>query len=105
MNFDQLKELVRKVGGILVMDGDRPEFVILSYNNNKYKDMEAEENVPISSRAGQNGLVEEEKSIEKLNQEISALKEGIRQKESAELLENMGDGGEGNQTPGAIDLG
>ena len=31
-DFEKLKTLARRLGGILVMQGDEPEFVILSYD-------------------------------------------------------------------------
>lgn len=82
MDFEQLKKLVKKLGGILVLNGNEPEFVILSYDQYKKADNaggDAEVNL---------GEEEDEKTIEKLNREILALKEEIRQKESAELIEN-----------------
>jgi hypothetical protein len=79
MNFNRLKELAKKFGGILVFDGDNPEFIILSYE--QYRKMEASKSFEeISDR--------EEETIEKLNREILALKEEIRQRESAELVES-----------------
>lgn len=79
-----------------MLDGEKPEFVILSYD--KYENIEAGgEEVPFST-VRRNGLSqsnsvagrvisteEEQESVERLNQEISALKEEIRQKEEAEL--------------------
>lgn len=84
MDFKRLKELAKKLGGILVLNGNEPEFVILSYDQYKKIDnaVNDEENL---------GGGEEEKTIEKLNREILALKEEIRQKESAELAENAGE--------------
>jgi uncharacterized protein YdcH (DUF465 family) len=83
MNFDQLKNLVRKLGGVLVLNGDKPEFVILSYDQyQKIDGATGSEEKP----AGEGG----EEAIERLNREILALKEEIRQKESAELVENVG---------------
>ena len=99
MQFSRLKELVRKLGGVLVLDGDDPEFVILSYD--KYENMEQGEEVPFStvrnglarSNAGNSGGIsadpsaeEDQDAVEKLNQEILALKEEIRLKEEAELV-------------------
>ena len=83
MDFKQLKKLAKKLGGILVLDGNEPEFVILPYDQ-----YEKESDAPDNSGEDVNGPDEEEKTIEKLNQEILALKEEIRQKESAELIEN-----------------
>lgn len=95
MTFSRLKELVGKLGGLLILDGDEPAFVVLSYD--KYQKMEAGEEIPVSSRNGFNGLDEtfangidsvDETTVEKLNQEILVLKEEIRQKEEAELVGN-----------------
>lgn len=108
MDFQRLKELVKKLGGVLVLDGDKPEFVILSYDNYQQKievserDVIVEVNGEASSparlaeypakRASETGNLidpnEDEKTVERLNQEISVLKEEIRQKEEAELTEN-----------------
>src|SRR3989344_9538309 len=33
MDFSKLKEIAKKLGGILVMDGNVPELVVLSYEN------------------------------------------------------------------------
>lgn len=87
VDFKQLKKLAKKLGGILVLDGNEPEFVILPYGQ-----YEKENGAPDDSGENTKGLDEEEgKTIDKLNQEILALKEEIRQKESAELIENTGE--------------
>ena len=116
MDFRRLKELVKKLGGLLVLDGDEPAFVVLSYD--KYQKMDLGEEIPVSSHPirsfarangaspedlgettsnGINGLDEtiangigniDEVTVEKLNQEIFALKEEIRQREEAELIGN-----------------
>lgn len=83
MNFEQLKRLVRKLGGVLVLNGNEPEFVILSY------DQYAKEDDATSDIEESSGGQEDEKTIERLNQEILALKDEIRQKEAAELVENV----------------
>lgn len=105
MNIGKLKELVRKLGGLLVLDGDEPAFVVLSYD--KYQKIDLGEEIPVSSRNGLNtstlsdmspehsaalpnvlGIGDDENTVEKLNQEILALKEEIRQREEAELVGN-----------------
>ena len=86
MDFNQLKKLARKLGGILVLDGNEPEFVILPYGQ-----YEKENGAPDDSGENTKEPEEEEKTIEKLNQEILAIKEEIRQKESAELTESTGE--------------
>ncbi|OGN03902.1 MAG: hypothetical protein A2831_03255 [Candidatus Yanofskybacteria bacterium RIFCSPHIGHO2_01_FULL_44_17] len=114
MDFRRLKELVKKLGGVLVLDGDEPKFVILSYDN--YEKINSEE-IPLSvvSNASKgnvgNGFAEANggnvaygmddirigsynddqeaaESVERLNQEILSLKEEIRLKEEAELIQN-----------------
>lgn len=83
MDFNRLKELAKKLGGILVLNGNEPEFIILSYDQYKKIDNAA--------NGEENSGGNEEETIEKLNREILALKEEIRQKESAELAENAGE--------------
>lgn len=85
MDFNQLKKLVKKLGGILVLDGNEPEFVILPYDQYE-KESGASDNPREGTREGGE---DKEKTIDKLNEEILALKEEIRQKESAELAENI----------------
>lgn len=75
MDFQKLKELAQKIGGILVMDGNEPELVILPYA--KY---DAGVAAPLAPESA-----DEQAMIEHLNTEIEALKEEIRQKETAEL--------------------
>lgn len=95
MQFSRLKELVKRLGGVLVLDGDEPEFVILSYG--EYEKIETNKEAPFSikhNRLSQsNNMItkgisneEDQETFEKLNQEILALKEDIRQKEEAELV-------------------
>lgn len=60
------------------MNGNTPEFVVLSYPNYLKLD-EAKKTKETNP---------EEDTIEKLNREILALKEEIRQKEEAELVES-----------------
>lgn len=79
MDFKELKELAKKLGGIVVMNGSTPELVILSYGN--YKKLENP-----TTPAGRLAEDENTGEIEKLNQEILGLKEEIRQKEETELL-------------------
>ena len=109
MDFSRLKELVKRLGGVLVLNGDEPEFVILSYR--QYEKIEAGEEVRLSTgskthngSAETNGLAkavvdrdisddddndEDERGfVERLNHEILALKEEIRLKEEAELVAN-----------------
>lgn len=106
MDFNRLKTLVRKLGGLLVLEGGEPELVILPYE--KYQKLETEllffasdasdakstEATPAFSRDGLNSLTEnnggeEQETMDKLNQEILVLKEEIRQKEASELLSDV----------------
>ncbi len=73
MDFSKLKDLARTLGGILVMDGDQPQFVIIAYE--KYMHQPATE------------VREDDQLIEGLNKEILALKEEIQQKETSEIQE------------------
>lgn len=75
MDFLKLKDIAKRLGGILVMSGNEPEFVIMSYD--KYAESES---AAASARTEQ----PEEQLIDQLNREISALKEEIRQKEAAD---------------------
>lgn len=75
MDFSKLKEIAKRLGGILIMQGNDPEFVILSYD--RFSALETpSQPVPIS--------YQDEQLIDSLNKEISALKEEIRQKEQSE---------------------
>lgn len=96
MSFDmqKLKDIAKRLGGILVMNGDEPELVIMSYEqfeSQKTEPSHAPEEVPVHQHethadliASQNSRQEEE-LIDTLNNEILGLKEEIRQKETAEI--------------------
>ena len=88
MDLKQLKELAKKLGGILVMDGGLPEFVVLSYQ--RYSELEEGGRPSVSAGASPAQSVSEDQLIDKLNTEIAALKEEIRQKEEAELVGQEG---------------
>ena|SRR3989344_2221103 len=79
MNFKELKELAKRLGGIVVMADNQPDLVVLSYAG--YKNLIATEP---AREAGLTGGSTEE--IERLNKEISVLKDEIRQREEAELI-------------------
>ncbi len=85
MNFNELKELSRRMGGVLVVNGNVPEFVVLPYSAYKSLEAEAERSKPKESFVKTEN--EETAEIERLNKEILALKEEIRQKEEVELAE------------------
>ena len=77
-----------------MLDGDEPAFVVLSYD--KYQKMDLGQEIPLSG--GGNGfdghvsngisVVDDEETVDRLNQEILSLKEEIRQREEAELAGN-----------------
>lgn len=111
VDFRNLKELANKLGGVLVLDNGEPAFVVLSYDKFKALDSDTNFGVDIfgagigagegngngplrqsdSEAREANGLGDGQNEIERLNQEILALKEEIRQRESAELA-STGDG-------------
>jgi hypothetical protein len=82
MDFNQLKELARKLGGILVMNGNNPEFVVLPFY--KYQKNDNGKKEPVENISEEDGA-----TIDRLNKEISALKEEIRQKEEAEISNDV----------------
>ena len=83
MNFTELKALAKKLGGIVVVSGDRPELVILPYNTYRQLETSQPEIGPLAPTAP----AEDGAEIERLNREILTLKEEIRQKEEAEMTE------------------
>lgn len=109
MDIKELKKLMKQVGGLLVMDGDEPSFVMLSYDN--YKELVDEgvgvmihKETPVahigvadystsnqddflSSMSGKSGefRTSDEDRINQLNQEIALLKNEIRQREIEHL--------------------
>ena len=87
MNLSELKELAKQLGGIVVMNGDNPEWVILHYDH--YRQL------LVSDSFAQPSGQQESPEIERLNKEISVLKEEIRQKEEAELSTEGLSGSEG----------
>ena len=87
MDFNQLKELARKLGGILVMNGNEPEFVILTFGDFERLQSGKTNNTLIADELARSDSEDESAAIEKLNKEILVLKEEIRLKEEAELVE------------------
>ena len=84
MNFTELKALAKKLGGIVVVNGDSPELVILPYNTYRQLETSQPEIGPLAPTAPP---AEDGAEIERLNREILTLKEEIRQKEEAEMTE------------------
>jgi len=70
MNFEELKKLVRRFGSVVLLNDDKPEFVILPY-----------EKVGIESETEKVEDQYEQQEIERLNNEILALREELAQKE------------------------
>ncbi len=70
MNFEELKKLVRRFGSVVLLNDDKPEFVILPY-----------EKVEIESETEKVEDQYEQQEIERLNNEILALREELAQKE------------------------
>lgn len=96
MDLEKLKQLAKKVGGVVVVNGENPEFVILTYN--KFQELEGPgngvngiENAIFFENPETNGLDRDQGEIERLNREILTLKEEIRQRESAELVSSEGE--------------
>ncbi len=85
------------------MDGNQPEFVIMPYS--KFEKMDNQVNSEDITEDTKKESLDAE-ALERLNQEIIALKEEIRQKESAELLidDNPENRQLGEENEGVIDL-
>ena len=69
MNFDELKKLVRRVGSVVFFDGNNPELVVLPYDKAGIGSSEESENQY------------EQQEIERLNNEILAVREELSQRE------------------------
>ena len=70
MNLDELKKLVRRVGSVVLFDGNNPELVILPYDKM---------NIDSNNEEPENQY--EQQEIERLNNEILALREELSQRE------------------------
>ncbi len=82
-DFEKLKSVAKRLGGILVMEGSEPQFVLLSYE--QYTKLESATGTGGSANPnGGEAAAADEHLMEQLNNEILALKEEIRQKESQE---------------------
>lgn len=101
MNLTGLKELIKKFGAVVIMNGTEPEFVIMPYSH--YTALEAGTLKPSSISRPASGMkplfpntqenqahnstgeeqVDEERIVEMLNKEIMALKEELLQREAA----------------------
>jgi len=89
MDFERLKKMAEKLGGILVLDKDEPSFVILPYD--KYEELQKgfskEQSVfrDIIENDTSSENMQDQGAVEKLNKEIESLREEIRQREELEL--------------------
>ncbi len=73
---DELKNLVNQIGAILVVENGQSKFIVLSYD--RFKDLLIHKNVDSNENLS-NDINEE--LIERLNDEISALKAEVAEKE------------------------
>lgn len=119
MDLERIKQLAKKIGGVFIFNGDQPELIVLTYEKFKelggfeiggnYSGSLVQMTDGVESVAGgdaesftANGLDEDRGEIERLNQEISVLKEEIRQKESAELVTADSEGGAWEESDSGI---
>lgn len=79
----ELKNLVSRFGTLILMEGDEPKFVVMSYD--VARDLVIHKNIDNSDNFDKNT---NEEIIDRLNKEISALKEEVAQKER-ELTGNL----------------
>ena len=70
MNFEELKKLVRRFGSVVLLNDDKPELVVLSYDK-----------AGVDSQTGEVEDQHEQQEIERLNSEILALREELAQRE------------------------
>jgi hypothetical protein len=70
MNFEELKKLVRRFGSVVLFDDNKPELVILPYDK-----------AGIEPETTEVEDQHEQQEIERLNNEILALREELAQKE------------------------
>lgn len=103
MDIKEIKRLVKKLGAMLVMDGEKPSFVVLSYEKFEELDDESRQkarandvemtsagydvNPDIEAAMYKNPSEEisEDDKVNKLNEEIAFLRNEIRQREAREL--------------------
>ncbi len=96
MNLTGLKELIKKFGAIVIMNGTEPEYVIMPYAH--YATLENGAAIPLAEPQARGGMkplfpaqevkpsaieqTDEERVVEMLNKEIMALKEELLQREA-----------------------
>ena len=82
-DLQKLKEMAHRVGGILVMNGNEPELVILPYEKYVGESVVSSPQPPLPVvQPAPPMTADDQVLIDALNKEISALKEEIRQRES-----------------------
>jgi len=79
MDLDKLRQLVRRLGSVVLFDGNKPELVVLPYDKLNGEEF-VEENVEESNN---------DQELERLNSEILALREELAERERD--LQVMGD--------------
>ena len=70
MNFEELKKMVRRFGSVVLLNDDKPELVILPYDK-----------AGVDSQTEEIEDQHEQQEIERLNNEILALREELAQRE------------------------
>ena len=71
-----LQELVSNLGGLLILENGRPEFIVLTYE--KYKGLVIHKNIDNSGNFDKDS---NEEIIDRLNKEIFALKDQVAERE------------------------
>lgn len=82
MNIKQIRQLLRENASVVLVEEGHPPLIV-----RELPEVEATQEVPIASRWPKHRLangVSQESVLERLNNEILALKEQIAQEESAE---------------------
>ena len=72
----ELQELVSNLGGLLIVENGHPEFVVLTYE--KYKGLVIHKNIDNSGNFDKDS---NEEIIDRLNKEISVLKDQVAERE------------------------
>ena len=90
MDFTKLKSLAKKLGGILIVNGNEPDVVILDYN--KYIELEngpglKEIEKPVLPTEVKTESANDLALIESLNKEIQALHNEMKEVEKSQVEE------------------
>jgi len=70
MDFEELKKLVRRFGSVVLFNNNKPELVVMSYDK-----------AGVDSQTEEIEDQHEQQEIERLNNEILALREELAQRE------------------------